>query len=240
MTMNGTTEITVSRARRIVEEALGSLRGYTAEDAEPALRHLLIRSGVLRETAGSVTFEHSTFRDFFAAHAIVDKGHFGFLVNHAHDPQYEDVVRMAVGHSRLDADQLLLALVERGDRETEHRTRIHLLATASLAYAERVAPDIHKEVLRRAEALIPPRDDASADLLAEAGTVVLDLLPDPDALSVEEARAMALTACKVGGPAAAALLERFQGHADPAVRERARWGLDRIGPAPGDAAPDNA
>ncbi|MEU0896760.1 NACHT domain-containing protein [Streptomyces massasporeus] len=237
MTMNGTTEITVSRALRIVEEALGSLRAYTAEDAEPALRHLAIRSGVLRETAGTITFEHSTVRDFFAAHAIVDKGHFGFLVNHAHDPQYEDVVRMAVGHSgSQDANQVLLALVERGDREPEHRARIHLLATASLAYAARVDPNVDKEVLRRAEALIPPADDASADLLAEAGTVVLDLLPDPDALTAEEARAVALTACKVGGPAAAAFLERLQGHTDPAVRERARWGRARIGPVPGNAA----
>ncbi|MFJ5282146.1 NACHT domain-containing protein [Streptomyces parvulus] len=236
MTMNGTTEIAGRRAVRIVEEALGPLGAHPAEQARPALRHLLIRSGALRETAGTITFEHSTFRDFCAAHAIVDKGHFGFLVNHAHDPQYEDVVRMAVGHSRRDANELLLALVERGDREPEHRTRIHLLATASLAYAARVDPNVDKEVLRRTEALIPPPDDASANLLAEAGTVVLDLLPDPDALTAEEARAVALTAYKVGGPAAAAYLERLQGHTDPAVRERARWGRARLGPVPGNAA----
>jgi hypothetical protein len=102
-----------------------------------------------------------------------------------------------------------------------------------------VDPHVRKEVLRRAEALVPPCDDASADLLAEAGAVVLDLLPDPDTLTVEEARAMALTACKIGGPAAATFLERLQGHADPAVRERVRWGRDRTGLAPGDAANDN-
>jgi predicted NACHT family NTPase len=125
MTMNGTTEITRSRAFRIVAEGLGSRRTNSAEHAELALRHLLIRSGVLREAAGTIAFEHSTFQDFFAAHAIVDMGHLGFLVNHAHDPRYEDVVRMAAGHTHRsdDAKELLLALVERGDREPEHRTR---------------------------------------------------------------------------------------------------------------------
>ncbi|MFF3337795.1 NACHT domain-containing protein [Streptomyces flavidovirens] len=242
MTLNAATEITRSRASLIVAEtSLGPLRGSPAENnAEPALRHMLIRSGVLRETAGTIAFEHSTFRDYFAAHAIVHSGHFGFLVNNAHDPQYEDVVRMAVGHCReREADQLLLALVERGDREPEHRTRIHLLATASLEYASQVDPEVCKEVLRRAEALVPPRDDAAADVLAEAGAVVLDLLP-LDGLTVEEARAAVLTACKIGGPAGAAFLELFQGHADPAVRERVRWGRNRIGGAPDGAANGSA
>lgn len=240
MTLNGATEINRSRAFCIVEEALGRV-ALPAEEAEVALLHLLIRSGVLRETASIITFEHSTLQDFFAAQAIVDGGHFGFLINHAHDPQYEDVVRMAVGRCReRDADPLLLALVGRGDREPEHRARIHLLATASLEYAAGVDPEVRKEVLRRAEALVPPRDDAAADVLATAGATVLDLLPGPDSLTVEEARAVVLTACEIGGPAAAAFLERFQRHADPAVRERVRWGRNRIGRAPGGAANRNA
>jgi hypothetical protein len=242
MILNGATEVTLSRTSHILGGASLALLGRSPEEhAEPALRHLLIRSGVLRESApGAIAFEHSTFRDFFAARAIVGSGHFGFLVNHAHDPQYEDVVRMAVGHcSGPEANQLLLALVERGDRERKHRTRIHLLATASLEYTARADPEVRKEVLRRAEALIPPRDDAAADVLAEAGAVVLDLLPGLDGLTVEEARAVALTACKIGGPAAAAFLERFQGHADPAVRERVRWGRDRIGQVLGGAGNGN-
>ncbi|MGW1914335.1 NACHT domain-containing protein [Streptomyces sp. NPDC002076] len=236
MTFNGATEISRSRASRIVAADLAQLDVHPAK-AESALRHLLIRSGVLREMDSTITFQHSTFQDFFAAHALVDRGHFGFLINHAHDPQYEDVVRMAVGHCReREASRLLLALVKRGDREPEPRTRIHLLATASLEYATRVDPEVRKEVLRRAEALVPPRDDAAANVLADAGAAVLDLLPGLDGLTVEEARAVVLTACKIGGPAAAAVLELFQGHADPAVRERVRWGRNRIGGAPGGAA----
>ncbi|MFD3580825.1 NACHT domain-containing protein, partial [Streptomyces sp. NPDC058644] len=235
MTLNGESEITLSRASCIVGEAsLGVLPGSPAENEEPALRHLLVRSGILHEPEpGTIAFEHSTFRDYFAAHATVDRGHFGFLVNHAHDPQYEDVVRMAVGFCGVsERAHLLRALVERGDREPEHRTRIHLLATAALDYATRLDPEVREEVLRRAEALVPPPDDAAADVLAEAGAVVVRLLQDLEDLTVQETRAAVLTACKVGGPLAAEFLERFQEHPDPAVRERARWGLSRMGSLP--------
>lgn len=237
MVLNGQSEITGSRASRILEQAGRALLGEAAaEHVEPVLRHLLIRSGTLREAGpGALAFGHSTFRDFFAARAIVGEGHFGFLVNHAHDPRYEDVVRMAAGLCRrADSDDLLRALVERGDREPEHRARIHLLAVTCLFDGGRADRKVRREVLRRAKAFVPPRDDAAAGLLAEAGPAVLDLLPGRDDLTVEEARAVTLTACKIGGPTAAALLDRFQQHTDPVVRERARWGRDRIGrPASG-------
>ncbi|MFD3622331.1 NACHT domain-containing protein [Streptomyces sp. NPDC058676] len=234
MTMNGATEITESRAVRILERDLRWSSPHLADNAETVLRHLLIRSGVLREETDTIVFEHSTFGDFFAALGLVSGDHFGFLVNHAHDPHYEDIVRMAVGQCPpLEADQLLLDLVQRGDHEPEHRQRIHLLATASLEYAARADAEVREEVLLRAKALVPPRDDATAGLLAGAGAAVLDLLPGPNGLTAEEARAVVLTASTIGGLAAAAFLERFREHDDPAVRKRVRWGLDRIGaPSP--------
>jgi hypothetical protein len=96
MTLNGATEITESRAVRILERNLRWIRPDAAGNTKSVLRHLLIRSGVLRQTTGPVDFEHSTFRDFFAASGLVHGDHFGFLVNHAHDPHYEDIVRMAL------------------------------------------------------------------------------------------------------------------------------------------------
>jgi hypothetical protein len=48
---------------------------------------------------------------------------------------------------------------------------------------------------------------------------VLDLLPGPDGLTVEEARAVVLTAGTIGGTTASTFLERFQEHDDPAVRK---------------------
>ncbi|MEU9919481.1 NACHT domain-containing protein [Streptomyces sp. NPDC051001] len=239
MLFNGAAELTKDRVVQIIKQdcqaqlielaARQGSPGNLSLLAEQVLRHLLVRAGTLyMTTAGSIAFEHSTFRDYFAAKAIVDRGHFGFLVNHAHDPQYTDVVHMAVGHCRTDADQLLLGLAERGDREPEHRTWLHLLTTASLQYAEQVDPAIRAQVLRRTKALIPPPDDAAADVLAEAGSAVLDLLPGPDGLTATEAQAVVLTACKIGGPTAAAVLERFETHPDPAVRKRVRWGHSRI------------
>lgn len=243
MILNGASELTQSRALRIIEESPVSFRSpleQSSPNPKQVLRHLLVRSGVLRQLPpGLITFEHSTFRDYFAARALLDAGHLGFLVNHAHDPQYEDVVRMAVGERR-SVDELLLALIQRGDREPDHRIRIHLLATTALDYAMRVDPKVREEVLRRAEALMPPSDDAAANVLAEAGTAVLDLLPGPDGLTLEEARAVVLTACKVGGPRASVVLERFQEHADPIVRDRVRWGRSRIDRVPDDSARGDA
>jgi hypothetical protein len=240
MLFNGAADLTRDRVMRIIEQdcqaqllELAARQGLPDDlsfVAERVLRHLLVRAGTLYMTAaGSIAFEHSTFRDYFAAKAIVDRGHFGFLVNHAHDPQYTDVVHMAVGHCRpYDAGPLILNLAERGDREPQHRTWLHLLTTSSLQYAEHVDPEIRAQVLRRTQALIPPSDDAAADVLAEAGTAVLDLLPGPDGLTAAEAQAVVLTACKIGGPAAAAVLDRFKTHPDPAVRKRVRWGHSRI------------
>ncbi len=109
-----------------------------------------------------------------------------------------------------EADQLLLDLVQRGDHEPEHRQRIQLLATASLEYAARADAQVREEGLRRAKAFVPPRDDATVGLLAGAGAAVLDLLPGPDGLSAEEARAVVLTASMIGGLAASVFLERFR------------------------------
>ncbi|MER6233383.1 NACHT domain-containing protein [Streptomyces sp. NPDC001663] len=242
MLLNGASDLSPLRAQRILEQdcqaqlleisASQKLPGNLSYVADRVLQHLLIRAGSLYWTpANSIAFEHSTFRDYFAAAAIVTKGHFGFLVNHAHDPQYTDVVHMALGHcSQAEADELLLSLAKRGDREPEHRTWLHLLTTACLRYAEHVGPHVRMQVLDRTRALTPPHDDAAADLLAEAGPDILNLLPGPDDLTVEEARAVVLTACKIGGPAAATVLERFATHADPIVRERVDWGRSRITP----------
>ncbi|MFF3940488.1 NACHT domain-containing protein [Streptomyces phaeofaciens] len=243
LVVNGAADMSYARACAVIEQdrqgpilemanqppALG--RMTRPRLARLVLDHLMIRAGALcRTSTGRVAFEHSTFRDYFAAQAIVAAGHVGFLVKQAHDPQYADVVHMTLGLcDTRDAARLLVDLVERGDREPAHRTWLHLLATASLQYAERVDPEVRARVLRRARALVPPRDDATADVLAEAGTAVLDLLPGPDGLTAEEAGAVVLTASKIGGPGAAAVVRRFEGHDDPAVSERVRWAYDRLG-----------
>lgn len=83
------------------------------------LTHLIARSGLLRQPTAD--FVHRTFQDYLGARAAIEASDRPLLVNHAHDTQWEDVIRMAVAHARpTECATLLNGLIERGDRESEH------------------------------------------------------------------------------------------------------------------------
>ncbi|WP_399476872.1 hypothetical protein [Streptomyces sp. TRM68367] len=69
-------------------------------DAGQILRHLVVRSGLLREPgAGTVEFVHRTFQDHLGAKTAVEDGDFGLLVRGAADTQWADVVFRACTRS---------------------------------------------------------------------------------------------------------------------------------------------
>ncbi|MFC8078741.1 NACHT domain-containing protein [Streptomyces sp. NPDC057307] len=196
----------------------------TVEDAPSVFRFLLHRSGVLRApTAMTVDFIHRTFLDYLGARAAIEAQDINMIASHAHEPQWEDIVRMAVGHAR-DSERaaLLKQLVTRGDAvpESSHdvKVRIHLLAAASLEHATSLDPEIRAEVERRAAALIPPKNGDEAQWLSYAGPLVLDLLPGPLGLSYREAAAVVTTARLIGGDHALQVLHEYAGHPAHAVR----------------------
>ncbi|WP_059009489.1 NACHT domain-containing protein [Streptomyces specialis] len=216
MVQNGQAEMDRSDALHLIDEALPAMPDVARQgNAEEVLRHLVARSGLLRALDDTtIDFVHRTFQDYLAAKAAIDSRHFGVLAGHAHDTRWEDVIRMAVAHaSPEEAANLLRRLIARGDRNTasvDVRNRLYVLATACLAYAPELAPDARREVETRTEALIPPRSVAEARVLANAGPVILDLLPGPEGLSEDEAHAVVVTALQVGGDAALAFLKRFR------------------------------
>lgn len=188
------------------------------EDASRVFRFLLHRSGVLRApSVGTVDFIHRTFLDFLGARAAIEAQDINLIASRAHDPQWEDVVRMAVGHAR-DSERaaLLTKLVELGDaisaKSHNIKARIHLLAAASLEHATSLDPMIRTEVERRASALIPPKNEEEANRLADAGPLVLGLLPGPEGLSDMEAAAVVRTAQLVGGDHALQVLREYAAH----------------------------
>ncbi|MFE3114979.1 NACHT domain-containing protein [Streptomyces niveus] len=194
------------------------------EDARRVFRFLLHRSGVLRApTTSTVDFIHRTFLDYLGARAAIEAQDINMIASHAHEPQWEDIVRMAVGHAR-DGERatLLNQLVARGDAvpESSHavRVRIHLLAAASMEHATSLDPEVRREVERRAAALIPPTNGDEAQRLSYAGALVLDLLPGPDGLSDEEAAAVVVTARLIGGDHALQLLHEYARHPALVVR----------------------
>ncbi|MEV7193833.1 NACHT domain-containing protein [Streptomyces sp. NPDC093510] len=229
---NGRTVMDRSRAEAIIADALPSVPELAPlGDAGAVYTHFLHRSGLLREPGpDTVDFVHRTFQDFLGARAAVDEGDFGVLAQHAADDQWEDVIRMAVAQARpRERAEILDDLLTHGDRHPEERARkrLHLLAAACLEHAAELAPTVREEVQRRTAALIPPRSAADARDLAEAGPVVIDLLPGPEGLTDDEARNVTITATRIRSDAAIPFLARFVRHPSLAVRSQLMWGWQR-------------
>ena len=229
---NNQSEMDRERAERIVAEVLPSLPAATRQgDARQVLRHLLVRSGLLREPAvGTVEFVHRTFQDYLGAKAAVEDGDFGLLVRGAVDEQWADVVRMAVAHARpRERAGLLTDLTESARHLTEPAaTRVRLLALASLEHATQLDPAVRAAVEQNAAALIPPRTTEEARALASVGPLALELLPGPNGLTEVEARAVVVTASLIGTEAAVPVLARFRDHPDLGVRGQLSWNWSRF------------
>ena len=226
---NGAVEIDSALAVRKLEEALPAMPGVTA-GSEEVLHHLLVRSGLLRRpTVESVDFVHRTFQDYLAAKAAVEDEDFGLLVANAHDDQWEDVIRMAVGHGRpRERTRLLRGLLARAVQDPAHRNRLRLLAATCLEHASELDPAVRQQVTLATAALVPPRNEASAKELATVGPLVLDLLPGPEGLDDETARAVVITATNVAGERALPLLSRYVDHPYVRVRGQLAWAWDRF------------
>jgi hypothetical protein len=103
-----------------------------------------------------------------------------------------------------------------------------VLALACLEHATELDPRVRAEVERRAAAVIPPRTVREARALAEAGPLALELLPGPEGLSDEEARAVVVTASLIGTEAALPVLARFRAHPSLEVRAQLTWTWHRF------------
>ncbi|MGW6308261.1 NACHT domain-containing protein [Streptomyces niveus] len=182
MIRNGRSEMDRADAVDLLAQALPAMPKVAEQGtAEEIYRHLLIRSGLLREpSVHSMDFIHRTFQDYLGAKAAVEGLDFDFLIANAHLDQWEDVIRMAVAHSRpTERTRLLTGLIRRENVSAHGMNRLHLLAAACLEHATELDPEVRAEVQQRASALIPPRSADQARALVEVGPVVLDLLPGP-------------------------------------------------------------
>ncbi|MFD9463228.1 NACHT domain-containing protein [Streptomyces sp. NPDC060027] len=229
---NGRVEMDRERAERIVADVLPSLPAAAHQgDASQVLRHLIVRSGLLREpTLGTVEFVHRTFQDYLGAKAAVEDGDFGLLVRNAGESQWADVIRMSVAHARpRERADLLGAMTDSATRlDRASATRVRLLALASLEHATQLAPEVRAAVEGDAAALIPPRTSEEARALAEAGPLVLELLPGPEGLTEAEARGVVVTASLIGTDAAVPVLARFRSHPALSVRAQLTWAWHRF------------
>ncbi|NEB38061.1 NACHT domain-containing protein [Streptomyces sp. SID14515] len=247
MIRNGRSEMDRADAVDLLAQALPTMPKVAEQGtAEEIYRHLLIRSGLLREpSVQSMDFIHRTFQDYLGAKAAVEGLDFDFLIANAHLDQWEDVIRMAVAHSRpTERTRLLTGLIRRSNVTAHGMNRLHLLAAACLEHATELDPEVRAEVQQYAGALIPPRTPDQARALIEVGPVVLDLLPRPpeeapvnkrsaDDLTIEyrldeekaadrkaadEAYFTVIAATRIATDAAIDVLARYRGHHDLRVR----------------------
>jgi hypothetical protein len=220
LVLSGNTEMDLETAEGIVARCLPVVApGSGQGDAGAVLRTLLLRSGLLRQPGeGVVDFVHRTFQDYLGARYAVEEGHLDVLAGHAGDSLWEDVIRMAVAHARpRERATLLRRLLAEGT------PRLTLLALACLEHVAALDPGVRTEVEERAAGLIPPRTTPEARALAEAGPLVLELLPGPEGLTPGEGLGVTVAASLLGDQepeGALAVLRRFREHPDLDVRRQ--------------------
>ncbi|WP_406347969.1 NACHT domain-containing protein [Streptomyces sp. NBC_00144] len=224
MLVNGRSEMDRSVAVDTLAQYLPSIP-HAAEQGGPEeiYRHLLNRTGLLREpTHGSVDFVHRTFQDYLSARAAVERHDFDFLINHAHQDDWEEVIRMAVALARPDECAYLLdglVAARKGARPVESRHR-KLLAAASLEHATELDPAVRARVHRYTRDLARPTTLEGARALGWIGPIVLEMLPDPATVSDEEAHRLAVTATSVADDRAIGYLVRMRDRSSWAVRSQ--------------------
>ncbi|HEX6468085.1 MAG TPA: NACHT domain-containing protein [Streptosporangiaceae bacterium] len=206
---------------RVKEHIARSRRNLPRVDATPwtLLRHLLERSGLLREpTVGRVDFIHRTFQEYLAGKAAVEGDEIGFLVANALDDQWREVIIMAAGHAQpKQRDELLDTLLHPSRHDFffgENREKLSLIAVACLQTAPQISPEQHAEIDQLTRELIPPKSVEAAESLAAAGEMVLDVLAERPPRDIFEAAASVRAAALIGGPDALTFLGAMA----------ARWG----------------
>ncbi|TPQ20814.1 NACHT domain-containing protein [Streptomyces sporangiiformans] len=223
MVEDGVSELPCRRAVAILDGALPAIpAARAAGDGEKIFRHLLHRTGLLREQAGlSVDFIHRTFQDYLAAKEIVARGRLRTLVDHAHQPEWEEVIRMAAAQARPDECgdflELLLSAAPRLRRpQVNHR---RLMAAACLDHVTELDPSVQRLVHDRTKNLVRPTTELAARGLGWVGPIVLELLPDPEQVpDDQQALLLAITATRVQDDAAIDYLSRLRRRSSLAIR----------------------
>ncbi|QTA34067.1 NACHT domain-containing protein [Streptomyces sp. CA-256286] len=232
---NGQSEARKETALRMVEEAIPrmpSIRTQAADDqlSTRVFNHLLSRSGLLREpSTDTVEFVHRTFQDYLGARAAIEDEDIKYLIQQAHHDQWEDVIRMAVSHCRpKERVALLTGIINRGDTEAMFRHRLYLLSLVCLEHSPELDPDLQDRIQQRAGTLLPPESIEDAEVLAQVGPVLLELLPGPSGLTVVQACATIRAASLVGGDAALHAIAKFVNDHRPQVKSEVVNAWDRF------------
>ncbi|GAA2104902.1 NACHT domain-containing protein [Streptomyces albiaxialis] len=213
-------ELDMDEALEEIQRSLPAIPSTAGQGGPQAIfRHLLLRTGLLREQADrSMEFVHRTVQDYLAAKEAVEQGAFDLLLAHAHESEWEEVIRMAVAHARPgECARLLTGLLAPG-RTGMQRNRRRLLAAACLEHVTELDPETHDRIRRETRNMLRPATVAAARGLGWVGPIVLEMLPDPSTVSDQEAHRLAVTVTRIGDDAAVHYLAQLRNRASLELR----------------------
>ncbi|MEU8584411.1 NACHT domain-containing protein [Streptomyces abikoensis] len=221
---NGRAELSREQAVRQLEQAMKGLRRVREQgSAERVLTHLLNRSGLLQErTADSLQFIHRTFQDYLAAKEFQDSDSLDELLGHAEEEQWQDVIRLVVGHcGRGEVRRVIAGLIAAGDAATSRKARwsLRTLAAECAIGAAYLDDAQHDAVWEGVRGLGAPTTPGEVELLSSLGPDVLPFLPEPEGLAAEPARHVVRVLGSLGD-AATPLLKRYGRQESDRVRQQ--------------------
>ncbi|WP_179855218.1 NACHT domain-containing protein [Paractinoplanes atraurantiacus] len=196
---------------------------HVALDEHATYQVLLERSGLIREpTHHRMDFIHRTFQEYLAAKEAVGEGDLGFLVLRADQDQWHETIVMAAGHTKAKGSKTLIeGLLGKADKSTNNTQRaiMQLLALACLETSAECPQDTQAAVLEVTKNLLPPEDALYADMLAQAGSLSLDLLMKSNPGSERQISLTISAIGKIGDPVAIDFLAQYAGSKSRTVRE---------------------
>jgi hypothetical protein len=187
MVRNGAIEVGADSAGDILQRSSRSLPSGPY-DVSALYRHLLLRSGVLREpTTDFVDFVHRNFQEYLAARALIETDNVGEIIKNAADDQWREVTILSAGQGNIrQTTDLLRGLLSSAQRDKvslrdkmtlrdkvtrydEARNQRRLLAVASLDEIRGATHEILADIERALPELVPPRSMDEAEALSHAG-----------------------------------------------------------------------
>ena len=203
----GMAEIDTGSAQSALHRSSATLPNGPYDGLE-LYRHLLLRSGLLREPAsGYVDFVHRTFQEYLAAKALVESDAIAELVKNAADDQWREVVILSAGQTNIKQTTELLRGLLRLTWRGKQRYQRRMLAVACLDEIHGADPDALTAVERAIPELVPPRSLDQAEALSHAGKRLIPHLARVKVFTNQnELGATVHAAALIGGPSALNLL----------------------------------
>lgn len=149
---NGWSVVERPRAEERMSKRLANMPGLPVNlSASMVMRLFVDRTGLLREPRPDhIDFTHRTFQEFLAAKAALDEGNVGALIKNGHEDQWRETIVLAAGlASQKICEELIIGLIERGDKEPSQRHPLHLLAVSCLETSVALDPSVIKQVEMR-------------------------------------------------------------------------------------------